>query len=806
MTMLLHDLRLALRALRRAPGFTLVALLTLGLGIGATTAIFSVAYGVLLKPLPYPEAERLVQLRRAGGGYESEYLLTYPQFEFLREHGPGLTAAAAATPVGFNIVGQEGAVRATGLRVSHDYFRALGVPPQLGRAFTAEEDQPAGPNAVILSHGFWQRAFGGDPGILGRSVTLDGQPYTVVGVMPAGFQSYPVTEAWSTLAQVAQTVGSGGNLTFHGRLAPGRTLAQVAPQWAPLSQEIRARFPGTLDSLSAVTLTPALEVPTLDLVRPVRLLGGAIGFVLLIACANVTSLVLGRGLARGRELAVRQALGATRAQLVRTLLTESLVLGLAGGALGLLLATWSLGLLVRLLPADLPHAGRIGIDGTVLLFTTGVSLLVGTLVGLIPAWQAGRGARPELLKEGAMRTTSGSAHTRLRDALVVGELALALVLLTGAGLLVQTFANLLRTDPGFDPAPVVATEIWITGTGYGNPVARSAFYERLTAELATLPGVRSAAVVEAGLPLERGGNMPVRQHGEFLGTSIDFRGITPGYVDVLGVPVLEGRGVAAGDVEGAEPVVVVNATFARRLLGGEREALGQVITVGGNANAAARRVVGVVGDVRSFVGSSAPPTVFLPAGQTPEGVTRIFNGWFPIHVLVRTQGAPAALGEAVAAAIRRVDPAVPIGRVRPLPEVLGQSLALPRFLMVMLGGFAGLALLLAMVGIYGLISFLVLQRTREIGVRLALGARPGDVLRLVVGRGLALAGAGVGLGLLAAAGLTRLLTSQLHGVTPLDPASFLLGALALLLVALVASAVPALRAGRIDPNTALRAG
>ncbi len=798
------DLRFALRSLRRSPTFTVVALLTLALGIGANTAVFSVLYGVLLKPLPYPEPERLVQLSVRGDQYEGEQFVSYPQFQQLERTAPGLAVMAAAAPVGFNIVATEGAVRASGLRVSHGYFRTIGVAPAMGRGFTAEEDQPGGANAVVLSHGFWRRAFGGDPGILHRSITLDGAPYEVIGIMPAGFQAMPAVDAWSTVAQVGHTIGSGTNLRFYARLAPGLSLEAARERWRPMAGDLKELFRGSIDPTATIELASALRVAVLDLSRPVKLLAGAIAFVLLIACANVTSLVLGRGLARGRELAVRQALGASRGRLVRQLLTESILLGLVGGGLGLLLATWGVQLLLGVLPADLPRAGEVRLDGTALAFTLGLSLLVGIGVGLFPAWQAGAGAGAGALKEGSGRTTAGAGHTRIRNALVIGQLAMALVLLTGAGLLIRTFSNLVRTDPGFEPERVLAAEIWLTGTRYESAAATSEFYERLTTELGGMPGVVRAGVVEAGLPLERGGNLPVAVDGERVGGSVDYRSVTPGYLDALGVPLRQGRGVFATDVEGSEPVVVVNETFATRYLGGSAAALNRQVTVGGS-QLAPRRVVGVVADVRSFVGMPAPATVFLPSAQTPPSFTRIFSSWFPIHVVVQTRDDPARLGEAVSGVIRRVDPQVPVGRVRPLTAVLGETLALQRFIMLVLGSFAGLALLLAVVGIYGLMSYIVIQRTREIGVRLALGARPGDVLRLVLRRGLALTLVGVALGLAGAAALTRLLVNQLHGVEPLDPRTFLVGGLTLVVVALAASALPAARAARVPPITALRA-
>ncbi|MEO8633674.1 MAG: ABC transporter permease [Gemmatimonadales bacterium] len=803
MDTLLKDLVYALRTLRRNPGFTAVTVLTLALGIGANTAVFSVLYSVMLKPLPYPEPERLVRLTQRGDGYEGEQSLTYSTFQYISAHPAGLEASAVTASVGFNIVAPGGAVRAAGMRVSRDYLRTLGISPAMGRDFVTEEDQPGGANAVILSHGFWQRAFGGDPRVLGRSVSLDGAPYQVVGIMPADFHVTPAVEAWSTIAQVANTIGNGANLQFVGRLAPDVTLAEARARWLPTALELPRAFPGNFDPVNRIELASALGVTMQAVSGPMKLLAGAIAFVLLIACANVTSLVLGRGLVRNRELALRQALGASRARLIRQLFTESILLGLIGGALGLLLATWGVHLLVSVLPGDLPRGEDVRIDGAALGFTLGLSLLVGIVVGLLPAWHARVGLRGGARIEGSSRSTSGSSHTRMRNALVIGELALALVLLTGAGLLIRTFANLVATDPGFEPKQVLAAEIWLTGTRYATPAATSDFYDRLTTELAGVPGVVRAGVVEAGLPLERGGNLAVVLDGARLKGTIDYRSITPGYFDVLGVSLRQGRGVAVTDVAGGEPVVVVNESFAAHFLGGGGAALNRQVSVS-HDQLALRRVVGVVADVRSFVGLPAPPTVFLPSAQTPTELTRLLSTWYPIHVVLQTRNDPARLQEALRSTIHRVDPQVPVGRVRPLSEVLAETLSLQRFIMVVLAAFASLAMLLAVVGIYGLLSYLVLQRTREIGVRLALGARPVDVLRMVLRQGLVLTMGGVVLGLLGAAALTRLLASQLHGVGSLDPRTFILGGSLLVVVGLVASALPAVRAARVQPMQSLR--
>jgi len=801
MQTLIQDLRLAVRAMRRAPGFTLVAVLTLALGIGANTAIFSVLYGVLLRPLPYPDSDRLVQLAVAYQGRSEVLDVTWRQYRSLVEQSAPFADMAATTHVGFNIFADGAADRVDGLRVSAGYFTVLGVQPALGRGFTTDEDQPGGPSAVVLSHGYWQRRFGGDPEVVGRTVSVDGEPYTVVGVMPASFRSLPAVDAWSTLAQVGRTIGSGQNLEMIGRLRPGVTLAQARARLEGLVPAFREEFRQSFSPELGLDLLSYQALVVQDVRTPVRVLFGAIGFVLLIACANVANLVLGRTTARGRELAMRVALGATRGRLVRQLLTESVALALVGGAAGLLLAYWSMGLLTSLVAGNLPRAGEIRLDGWALAFTFGVALATGVAFGLMPAWQGARTDLNESLKEGG-RTTDSTRRGRLRGALVVAEVALSLVLLVGAGLLIETFTNLVRTDGGFERGRLVTAEIWLTGSRYDSTAAIGGFYGELTRRLEAVPGVQSAAVVEAGLPLQRGGNMPATVDGAIQPRSVDYRTVTPGYFGTLGVRLLAGRLLTDADGAGGEPVAVVSQVFAQRMFP-DSNALGHLVRIGGETQAT-RRIVGVVSDVRSFVGLPPQPATYLPSAQTPAGYTRVFGSWFPIHVVVRTAVDPATMREAVRRTIHETDAQIPVGRVRTMDEVLAGSLAFQRLLMLLISLFAGLAAALAAIGLYGVMSYLVTQRTHEIGVRMALGAVPGDVRRMVIRRGMALALVGVGLGLAGALALTRLLQNQLYEVKATDPQTF--GAVALLLtgVALVACLVPALRATRVDPMVALR--
>ena len=796
---MLQDLRYALRTLAKSPAFTAVAVLTLALGIGPNTAIFSLVYSVLLKPLPYPRSDRLVGLAETYQGNRGELAVTYDEFQYLADHAPVLERVAVYTPVGFSVFAGDIAERVTGQRVSKDFFATLGVRPPLGRDFLTEEDQTNGPSVALLSHGYWMRRFGGDPGVVGRTIALDGRPTAIVGVLPASFRWLSTVDVWSTMAQVARSIGGGENLHFVGRVKDDLSVEQVEARMQSVLAGFREEFKPRLPSEVDEQLFPLRQLVVADIATPVRILFAAIALVLLIACANLANLLLGRAAARGRELAVRLALGASRARLVRQILAESVLLALAGGALGLIMADGALRALLTLRPENLTPPTEIHLDRWALLFTAVTSICVGIVFGLVPAWQATTADPHEALKASTGRATSGTGTGRLRGALVVSESALSLVLLVGAGLLLRTVANLLRTDAGFDPRRVVAAEIWLTGSRYDSTAAIAAFYDRLRERLEASPGIRSAAVIEAGIPLVRGGNLAVAVDGAYPGPT-NYRTVTPRYFETMGIPV-RGRDFSAGDVQAAEPVAIVSASFAERYLGGD--GLGRMVTVGGRS-AAPRRVVGVVGDTKQFVGAPVTPTAYVPSAQTPAGFTRLFDSWFPIHVVVRTAGGPAALKEFVARTIRATDARVPLGRVRTMEEILSASLAFHRFLMLLLVAFAGLAVALAAVGIYGVMSYLVTQSTREIGVRIALGALPQQVLSVIIGRGMSFVGLGVIVGLAASLALTRLLESQLYGVKPTD--ALTLGGVTalLLLVAMVACVIPARRATRVDPMVALR--
>jgi putative ABC transport system permease protein len=796
-----QDLRYAARTLIKNPGFTLVAVLTLALGIGANTAIFSVLYGVLLRPLPYPEADRLVGLADVYLGRFGDRAITYREFQALQTDSAALERSAVWTSVGLNLFAGGTAERVDGLRVSRDYFRTLGVGMALGRDFVAEEDRFGGPNVAILSHGLWRRRLGGDRSVVGRAISMDGAPFTVVGVLPASFRPLEPADVYSTMGQVQYGIGGGENLHFIGRFKGGLTLTQAEARSQPTLAEFRQTFLRDAPREYGIELRPLQALRAAEAEAPIVELFAAVALVLLIACANVAGLVLVRAATRSRELGIRLALGATRRRLTSQLLTESLTLAFLGGAAGAVLARWGLHLLLAIVPPGMTGGADIRLDRWALLFAVGASLASGVVFGLTAAWRAVRADLQGALREGGERTTPASAVGRVRNALAAAEIALSLILLVGAGLLLKSMANLVSTDAGFEPRHVLAAEIWLTGTRYDSTATISGFYVRLIRRLEAQPGIRSAAVVEAGIPLVRGGNLAVAADGVYPRETINYRTVTPGYFETMGIPLEQGRAFSAGDVTGAEPVAVVSESFARRFLGARP--LDRMVTVGGHAEPA-RRVVGVVGDIRQYIGAAPFPTAFLPSAQTPAGLTRTFSVWFPIHVVARTTGEPSRMRAVVERTIRSTDAHVPVGRVRTMDEILSGSVSSQRFVMVLLSAFAALAMMLAAVGIYGVMSYLVAQRAHEIGVRVALGARTRDVLGLVLGRGLALAVAGAALGLLGAVTLTRLMASQLYGIRPTDPLTLAAATLILVLVAMAACYFPARRATKVDPVVALK--
>jgi len=804
-----QDMRYAFRMLAKNPGFTAVAVLTLALGIGANTAIFTVVYGVLLRPLPFPEPDRIVQLAESYQAQSDEMSVTWNQLERLREYGQLFERTAGYTDVGFNLATGNEAEHVRGVPASAEYFQVLGVHPELGRDFLPEEDRGDGQRVAILSHSLWMRRLGGDSGVIGHKVLLNGDAYTVIGVLPAGFDPRANSDlnpgvradVWVPLALVAKTAGSGENISVIARLKPGVTSEQLQSQMDIVTRDFRGRYPNVVGQQLVMSFRPYQAMIGAGMRPFLLVLLGAIGFVLLIACANVANLLLARGSSRGREIAVRVAMGASRVRLFRQLLTEGMLIALAGGAVGLAVAGLGLGSLLAMAPSNLPRLSDIRLDGWVFAFTFLISILTGAVFGIAPALCATKTSLSETLKEGEGRASAGAGHARLRQGLVIGEFALSLVLLTGAGLMIATFAKLMNTNPGFDSHHVLTMQFWMTGSKYNSTPEIMRFYRAVEQRIETLPGVTAAGVVAAGLPLERGGNNGVRIAGpkESEWISMDYREITPDYLQAIGTPLKQGRGFTESDSEASNPVVIVNEAVARKYFQGQ-SSLGKYLYVGG----VLCEVVGVVGDVKSYLDQPAEPTTFIPAAQAKLGTSKLFEGWFPRSIVVRSMGDPLILSQALREALAAADPLVPTGAVRSMDQVLTHSLALRSFMMMLLSIFGGLALVLASVGIYGVISVAVSQRTREIGVRMALGARPADVLRMILTEGLKLVAVGVVLGVAAALMLTRLLEGMVYGVSMRDPLIFVLVNLLMVAVSLAACYVPARRATRVDPITALR--
>jgi putative ABC transport system permease protein len=799
MRTLWQDLRFGARALRKKPGFAAVAVVTLALGVGANTAIFSVVNAVLLRPLPYPESERLVRLyeKRPKLG-RTRNVVSAPDFIDWRAQSRTFDGMAAYTGWGASLSGQGEPQQITGELASADLFGVLRAEPLLGRAFTAEEDRPGAPRVVVISHGLWQRRFGADPSAVGRPVTLNGESYTVVGVMPPAFQ-FPdaETEAWAPLALDPQDQSTRGShfLNVVARLKPGVSVEQAQAEMDTIAARLERQY--QVNTGHGVNVFALHDEVVGGVRRSLFVMLGAVGFVLLIACANVANLLLVRAAARRKEIAVRTALGASRWRVVRQLLTENLLLFVGGGALGLLLAVWGVDLLVAVSPPGTPRVHEIGADAWVFGFTFLISLLTGLVFGLLPALQASKPDLHGALKEGGRDTAGGGGRSRLRGLLVVAEVASAMILLVGAGLLLKSFARLRQVSPGFDTANVLTMQLSLPQSRYPDEARQADFLRQVLRRLEALPGVRAAGAV-AGLPLT--GNFasryfeiegrPPRPAGEGLNTNFNLA--SPGYFRALGVPVIAGRQFDERDAAGAPEVVVINETMARRFWPDE-DPLGKRLRI---ANNPWRTVVGVVADVKNDGLSAEPkPEMFYPLLQEPLPF---------MTIVVRADVEPKSLAPAVAREVRAVDADEPVYDVKTMDERLAESVSPQRLTALLVGFFAALAMTLAGVGIYGVVAYSVAQQTREIGVRVALGAQKGDVIRLVLRRGLSLSLAGVGLGLAGAFALTRVMLGLLYDISPTDPATFAGVAVVLIAVALLACLVPARRATKVDPMVALR--
>jgi len=799
------DLKYGLRMLRKAPGFTAVAVITLVLGIGATTAVFSIVYGVVFRPLPYPQPQRIVELTETSHRVSDEKDVTYDQLEFLKENGSPFQFLAGYTVQGYNLGVGTSTERVKGQPVSTDYFHVLGIKPVLGRTFLAEDNLGNGAHVAVVSYRTWQRQLGGDRAIIGRTITLDGEPFTVIGIVPPGLEASvdPIlpgdTDVWTPLALVRQTAGSGENIEVLGRLGPGLSLAQAQSRMRSITTEFRKAFPRELDPTTTLSVQSYQTMLSSD-VRPILLvLFGAVGFVLLIACANVANLLLGRATTRSREFAVRAALGASRKRLVRQVLTESVLLSVIAAGVALLLARIVMRPLVALSPSDLPRTNEIHLDPWAFAFTLAVAVTTGILFGLVPAFRASSRRNYEKLTEATARISSGRNHGRFRATLVVSEMALCLVLLTGAALLIKTFWRVLDTDPGFNPSHVLSAEVYLSGSRYNSTGAISRYYDQAVQRIGSLPGVQSASAVAAGLPLRRGANFGLSVAGKPVPHTFEIRMVMTDYFRTMGIPLVLGRALITADDEKSAPVAVISQEAARLLFPGQN-AVGQRIQFA----QLDWQVVGVAGDVKSYLDKPAEAGVYIPLAQTPYSVLKIISVWFPEYIVVRTSSDPVGLSHTIEQQLQATDPSIGIGQIRSMEQVRSAGVAMRRFNMTLLSTFAALAVLLSAIGIYGVVAYSLTQRTHEIGIRIALGADRADVMRLLLSQGMVLSGLGVGFGIAGSLGLTRLLESYLYRVQPTDPIALSLAALLLGAVAMLASYIPARRATNVDPLIALR--
>ncbi|MGC2829125.1 MAG: ABC transporter permease [Candidatus Acidiferrum sp.] len=806
MSKLLQDVRYAFRLLAKNPGFTAIAILTLALGIGANTAIFSVVNGVLLRPLPFRDPSRLVLIAEKSSfpvistSYENymDWRDQSHSFESMEAtRGGAITLTGAGEPERLNVQ-----MATAGL------FPMLGINPHIGRTFLPEEDRAGGTPVVLLSSGLWQRRFGGSQDIIGKTINLDSQPYTVVGVLPSGFQILQPADVFLPFMPWARTLPDDRN--WHpgiiplARLKPGVCRAQARAEMVGITKRLEQQYPDYNTGTSADVV--GLQDQIVRNSRPaLLLLLGAVSFVLLIACVNVANLLLARAASRGREVAIRAALGAGRGRIVRQLLTESVLLSLAGGLLGVLMASAALGPLLKLAAGSVPQGAPIGLDPSVLAFTAGVSLFTGVLFGIMPAMRTAKLDLRKALNEGSRGATAGPGQHRLRGALVVMEIALAMLLLVGSGLLLRSFSRLQEVPPGFQPDHLLVADIPLSQTTYAKPEDRYQFFDRLVERAKSLPGVRSAAAASF-LPVSGGGSIihfnitgrPPKSPHEFVAAG--YRTITPNYLETLGVPLLQGRLFTQADNEKAPAVVVINATMVHTFFPNENP-LGKRLQLGAlpEQEVPTMEIVGVVGDVRPGLGIDPQAEMYLPYRQA-DLVLPVFQ----LSLVMRTAGDPVLQTSALRSALAQIDPNQPLVKVRTMEENMATTVAQPRFRAWLIGIFAMLALVLAGVGVYGVMSYAVTQRTSEIGLRVTMGAQPQDVFHIIVGEGLRLSLLGVGIGLVTALALTRLLQSFLFGISAYDPLTFVGVSVLLTLVALAASFFPARRATRVDPLVALR--
>jgi putative ABC transport system permease protein len=818
---LLQDVRYAGRMLRRSPGFSATAISALALGIGANTAIFTVVNTVLLQPLAYPEPDRLVQLELSSPQGNGN-ITSIPKFIIWREQTQVFQDVAAYDlgGPGVNLTGGDRPEQLKGVHVSAEFFRLFGARVVAGRTFSAEEDRPGGPPLAVIAGGLWRRRFGSDLNLVGKSIDLGGEPFTVIGILDPTFTSDPPADIYLPLKADPNSTDQAHYLRAAARLKPGVTLEKAKAAMKVAAEQFNRKFAAAagaqLGPQGSFTAEPLRDTIVGDVRKALLVLLGAVSLVLLIACANVANLLLARATIRRREIAIRAAIGAGRGRLIRQLLTESVLLSLAGGLLGLGLGYFGVRGLLSINPGNIPRIGEQGsgitLDWRVLAFTLGVSVFTGVLFGLIPAFNASRTDLNATLKESGLRAGSGLRQNKARSILVVTEMALALVLLVGAALLIRTFGALRSVDPGFDARNVLTMQMSLTGTRFNKAAGVNQLVREVQRRAESLPGVTALAST-CCLPLEGGFGLPLTIEGRPL-TDGPFHGgaswhpVSPRYFQVFKIPLVHGRMLTDRDDGGAVPVVLINEGLAKQFWPNS-DAVGQRITIGKGIGPefaeAPREIVGIVGDVRGQgLNNNPDPIMYVPVAQVTDGVTALNNGIIPITWTIRTNVEPYSVSKEIQEALRTASGGLPVAHIRSMEQVRGESTSRTDFNMTLLVIFASLALLLAAIGIYGLMAYSVQQRTQEIGIRMALGASAQDVRKMVVRQGMALALAGVIIGVAAALGVTRLMASLLYGVTPRDPIAMTSVALLLVGVALAATYLPARRASQMDPVESLR--
>nr|HEV7953462.1 ABC transporter permease [Candidatus Acidoferrales bacterium] len=811
MNTLLQDIRYGIRNLLKTPGFTAVAILTLALGIGANSALFSVVNGVLLNPLPYPDPDKMISVYAKTSSFGNSSI-TYLNFLDWQKNNHSFSAMSARRNDDLFLTGVGEGERLRSVMISADFFAVMGVQPIAGRTFRPEEDQVGAAPVALIGAGLWARKFGSDPNIVGKAITLSGKSYVVVGVIPASFSLY------ANPSEVYVPIGQWNDPTFRdrkvsfgthafARLKPGVTLQQAQADMDVVARNLAAEYPEA-DKGMGIVLVPLKEDMVGDIQPILLMLLGAVGFVLLIACANVANLLMARSTGRTREFAIRSALGAGRARVIRQLLTESVLLAIAGGGLGLLIAYSGTKAVLRTLPQALPRAHEVGLDLRVVLFTLGVSLLVGTLFGLAPALKLSRSGVAETLKEGG-RGSSGARH-KTQSTFVAIELALALVLLVGAGLMIRSLTALWNVNPGFNPHNVLTFNTTLPPGLAQNPQGLRAVMHQIHGQLAAIPGIQALSLQGGAMPMQGDSELPFWKEGQTKPATQDemtqalFYLVEPEYLKAMGTPLLRGRFFTEQENEHAAPVVVIDEVFARKYYPNE-DPIGKRINLA--ILNSQPEIIGIAGHVKhwgldSDATASIQAQMYLPFMQIPDRLMQLVST--SIGLVARTQGPPGDEANVIRTTMAKINSNEVVYGVQTMDEVVADSLADRRFSMILLGVFALLALVLSSIGIYGVISYLVGQRTHEIGIRLALGAQRGDVLKLVVGQGMRMALVGVGIGLAAAIGLTRLMSKMLYSVSATDPTTLIGVSVLLTFVALLACYIPARRAMRTDPIIALR--